>query len=154
MAALLIGYARCSTDQQDLTAQRDGLAALGVADNRVCVDHGLTGTNRERPALCDRYLALYYDGDTAVASDAKLVRWVDELNRLMSSGVGDELTGDLLGRVCATLIHVSTVERDILNNVVWDYTTLGWVTPTVVPLTGEPMDQRRSFDLLATLIGT
>ena len=27
MAALLIGYARCSTDQQDLTAQRDGLTA-------------------------------------------------------------------------------------------------------------------------------
>ena len=31
MVALLIGYARCSTDQQDLTAQRDALAALGVA---------------------------------------------------------------------------------------------------------------------------
>ena len=30
MTALLIGYARCSTDQQDLTAQRDGLLALGV----------------------------------------------------------------------------------------------------------------------------
>ena len=30
MAALLIGYARCSTDQQDLTAQRDGLTSLGV----------------------------------------------------------------------------------------------------------------------------
>jgi len=44
MAALLIGYARCSTDQQDLTAQRDGLAALGVAANRVYVDHGLTGS--------------------------------------------------------------------------------------------------------------
>ena len=44
MTALLIGYARCSTDQQDLTAQRDGLAALGVAANRVYVDHGLTGT--------------------------------------------------------------------------------------------------------------
>jgi len=29
MAAMLIGYARCSTDNQDLTAQRDGLAALG-----------------------------------------------------------------------------------------------------------------------------
>jgi len=29
MTALLIGYARCSTDQQDLTAQRDGLAAFG-----------------------------------------------------------------------------------------------------------------------------
>jgi len=34
MAALLIGYARCSADQQDLTAQRDGLNALGVAVNR------------------------------------------------------------------------------------------------------------------------
>lgn len=50
MAALLVGYARCSTDQQDLTAQRGGLTALGVADNRVYV-HGLTGTNRERPGL-------------------------------------------------------------------------------------------------------
>jgi hypothetical protein len=28
MAAFLIGYARCSTDQQDLTAQRDGLIGL------------------------------------------------------------------------------------------------------------------------------
>jgi DNA invertase Pin-like site-specific DNA recombinase len=46
MSALLIGYARCSTDRQDLAAQRDGLAALGVAVNRVDVDHELTGTHR------------------------------------------------------------------------------------------------------------
>ncbi len=46
MAALLIGYARCSTDQQDLTAQRDGLLAMGVDPARIYVDHGLTGTNR------------------------------------------------------------------------------------------------------------
>ena len=45
MVALLIGYGRVSTDQQDLTAQRDGLTALGVAANRVYVDQGLTGTN-------------------------------------------------------------------------------------------------------------
>jgi len=102
----------------------------------------------------DRYLALYYDDDPAVASDPELVSWIDDLNRLMSNGVGDDLTRDVLGRLCATLIHVSTVEHDILNNVVWDYTTLGWVTPTVVPLSGEPMDQRRAFDLVATLIGT
>jgi DNA invertase Pin-like site-specific DNA recombinase len=35
MVALLIGYARGSTDQQDLTAQRDGLTSLGVAANRI-----------------------------------------------------------------------------------------------------------------------
>ncbi len=47
MSALLVGYARCSTDAQDLTAQRDGLAALGVAAERIDVDHRLTGTNRD-----------------------------------------------------------------------------------------------------------
>lgn len=51
MAALPIGYARCSTDQQDLTAQRDGMLALGVDPGRVYVDHGLTGTNRDRLGL-------------------------------------------------------------------------------------------------------
>ncbi len=40
-----------STDDQDLTAQRDALAALGVAPERTYVDHGLTGTNRDRPGL-------------------------------------------------------------------------------------------------------
>ena len=87
IAALLIGYARCSTDQQDLTAQRDGLTALGVADNRVYVDHGLTGTNRERPGLREA-LAACREGDTLV---------VTKLDRLARSlpdarAIADELT--------------------------------------------------------------
>lgn len=45
----VIGYARCSLDEQDLTAQRGILAGLGVAEERIYLDHGLTGTNRERP---------------------------------------------------------------------------------------------------------
>ena len=44
MTALLIGYARCSTDAQDLTAQREGLTRLGVQSDRIYVDHGLTAT--------------------------------------------------------------------------------------------------------------
>jgi hypothetical protein len=31
---ILIGYARCSTEKQDLSAQRQILAELGVADER------------------------------------------------------------------------------------------------------------------------
>src|SRR5918998_6509719 len=67
MAALLIDYARCSTDQQDLTAQRDGLIGLGVPANRIYADPGLTGTNRERPGLREA-LAACRDGDTLVVT--------------------------------------------------------------------------------------
>ena len=48
MSALKVGYARVSTDEQDLTAQRDGLSALGVDAMRIYVDHGLTGRNADR----------------------------------------------------------------------------------------------------------
>ena len=51
MNHLLVGYARMSTEHQDLTAKRNNCAALGVGDDRICVDHGLTGTNRNRPSL-------------------------------------------------------------------------------------------------------
>jgi DNA invertase Pin-like site-specific DNA recombinase len=40
MTATLIGYARCSTDAQDLTTQRHALAALGVAADRIYLDKG------------------------------------------------------------------------------------------------------------------
>ena len=67
MTALLIGYARCSTDAQDLTAQREGLSRLGVQTERIYVDHGLTGTNRERPGLREA-LAACRAGDTLVVT--------------------------------------------------------------------------------------
>ncbi len=87
MTALLIGYARCSTDAQDLTAQREGLTRLGVTAERVYVDHGLTGTNRERPGLREA-LAACRAGDTLV---------VTKLDRLARSlpdarAIADELT--------------------------------------------------------------
>jgi hypothetical protein len=46
-----------------LTVQREALAVLGVAPDRVYVDHGLTGTNRERPGL-RQALAACRAGDT------------------------------------------------------------------------------------------
>jgi len=87
MTALLIGYARCSTDQQDLTVQREGLLGLGVDTARIYVDHGLTGTNRERPGLREA-LAACRQGDTLV---------VTKLDRLARSlpdarAIADELT--------------------------------------------------------------
>lgn len=65
MAKTLIGYARCSTDKQDLAAQQAALVELGVSPDRIYVDRGLTGTNRERPGL-DQALAAVRAGDTLV----------------------------------------------------------------------------------------
>jgi hypothetical protein len=67
MPGLLIGYARVSTEEQDLTAQRDGLQRLGVEPSRIYVDHGLTGTNRDRPGLREA-LAACRAGDTLVVT--------------------------------------------------------------------------------------
>jgi DNA invertase Pin-like site-specific DNA recombinase len=65
MTATLIGYARCSTDKQDLAAQRVALEQFGVAPDRIYTDRGLTGTNRARPGL-DQALAAVRAGDTLV----------------------------------------------------------------------------------------
>ena len=63
MTTALIGYARCSTDKQDIAAQKAALEKLGVATDRVYTDHGLTGTNRSRSGL-DQALAVVRTGET------------------------------------------------------------------------------------------
>jgi DNA invertase Pin-like site-specific DNA recombinase len=65
MTMTRIGYARCSTDKQDLTAQRLALKVLGVSDDRIYTDHGLTGTSRARPGL-DQALAAVREGDVLI----------------------------------------------------------------------------------------
>lgn len=82
----LIGYARCSTDAQDLTVQRQQLLGLGVAADRIYTDQGMTGTNRDRPGLAQA-LAAVREGDTLI---------VPKLDRLARSvpdarAIGDEL---------------------------------------------------------------
>ncbi len=67
MSGLLVGYARVSTEEQDPTAQREALAGLGVEADRVYVDHGLTGSDRERPGLREA-MAACHRGDTLVVT--------------------------------------------------------------------------------------
>jgi hypothetical protein len=103
------------------------------------------------------YLALYFADDADLAGDGEVTAWLGILDGLVTNGIdvpADGPTLDWLTRLCATVIHVSTVEHDYLNNVSWNYSTLSWIVPTVVPLSGEHMDRRRAFDLIATLIGT
>ena len=89
MDAVKIGYARCSTHRQDLEAQRKALIELGVPEDRIYTDHGLTGTNRERPGL-GQALAALREGDTLVVS---------KLDRLARSVTGARtIAGELQKR--------------------------------------------------------
>jgi DNA invertase Pin-like site-specific DNA recombinase len=87
VTATLIGYARCSTDKQDIEAQRQALLGLGVEGERIYLDRGLTGTNRRRPGL-DQALAAVRSGDTLV---------VPKLDRLARSVPDARDIGDSLG---------------------------------------------------------
>jgi hypothetical protein len=97
-----------------------------------------------------------------VAADPALSRWRDRLDRLLPAGLADDtgyigdgpLDREVLERICSVFIHTSTVTHDQLNNVVWNYSTLNFMIPTVVPESGVLQDQRLSFDFLSTLIGT
>jgi DNA invertase Pin-like site-specific DNA recombinase len=82
-----IGYARVSTEAQELTAQRNGLIALDVDRDRIYVDHGLTGINRARPGLREA-LAACRAGDTLVVTK------LDRLARSLPDArdIVDELT--------------------------------------------------------------
>src|SRR5512134_2498864 len=86
MTATLVGYARCSTDKQDLTAQQAILQDLGVTPERIYMDRGLTGTTRARPGL-DQALAAVRAGDTLV---------VPKLDRLARSVPDARAIGDAL----------------------------------------------------------
>jgi hypothetical protein len=82
---VLIGYARCSTDKQDLSAQRVTLRQLGVSEDRVCLDHGLTGRNRNRPGL-QQALAAVREGDTLVVPKLdRLARSVPDARAISDS---------------------------------------------------------------------
>ncbi|MFJ3146708.1 recombinase family protein [Streptomyces halstedii] len=82
-----VGHARCSLEKQDLTARHEILLSLDVQEDRIYLDHGLTGTNRDRPGLAQA-LAAVRAGDTLV---------VPKLDRLARSvpdarDIGDSLT--------------------------------------------------------------
>ena len=73
---MLIGYARVSTDDQNLALQRDALKAAGC--ERMFEDQGVSGATRARPGL-DSAL-------TALATGDVLVVWkLDRLGRSLSN---------------------------------------------------------------------
>ncbi|MDQ2106481.1 recombinase family protein [Azospirillum isscasi] len=88
----LLGYARVSTDDQDMTLQLDALRAAGVADVDLFTDHGVSGAQTARPGL-DRLLSV------AVAGDVITVWRLDRLGRSVVhlATLAEELRGRGVG---------------------------------------------------------
>jgi len=121
-----IRYARVSTSGQDLAAQPDGLAALGVDGRHVQVDHGLSGTTRARPGLREA-LAACRAGDVLVVT--KLDRLTRSLrdatyiaDELLNKGVAHKLRrvaydpADPVGRLLFNvLVMVAELEADFIR---------------------------------------
>lgn len=122
----MIGYARCSTVMQDLVVQRRTLGALGVPEERIYTDRGLTGRNRDRPGLREA-LAAVRSGDTLVVARLdRLARSVRDAcsiaDELEQRGVRLQVGGSLhdpsdpIGRMFFNVLAViAQFEADLLS---------------------------------------
>ena len=126
MSELKIGYARVSTEAQDLTAQRDALQALGVDPERIYVDHGFTGTSRARPGLGEALAACRAGDELVVTKLDRLARSLpdarDIVEELTSRQVKLNLGGsvhdptDPVGRLLFNVLAmVAEFEADLIR---------------------------------------
>lgn len=126
MTNVMIGYARCSTDKQDITARRRVLIELGVPEHRIYTDHGLTGRNRDRPGLAQALAAVRAGESLVVPKLGRLARSVpdahaiaDELERHgVSLALGKQVydSKDPMGRVFFNILATFTeFERDLIR---------------------------------------
>ena len=77
-----IGYARCSTNGKNSTAQQQALFDLDVREDRIYTDHGLSGTTRDRPGL-EQALVAVRVGDTLVVTKLdRLARSVPDFRKI------------------------------------------------------------------------
>ncbi|MBG6181382.1 recombinase family protein [Arthrobacter sp. CAN_A1] len=123
--SMKIGYARCSTVEQDLAIQRTQLRELGAT--RIYFDHGLTGTTRDRPGLREA-LAAVREGDVLIVAkldrlarslpDARNI--LEELNTLgVSLQLGNSIHDpkDPMARLLYnTLAMVAEFEADLIRS--------------------------------------
>ncbi|MGI8415210.1 MAG: recombinase family protein [Nakamurella sp.] len=124
--SLKIGYARCSTDAQDLTAQRQQLLALGVDENRLYTDHGVTGANRDRPGLRQALAAVRPKDTLVVTKLDRLARSVPDARAIADELVAGEVALSIGGTVhdptdptgrllFNALAMIAEFERDLIS---------------------------------------
>src|SRR4051794_32219597 len=99
----LIGYARCSTDKQDLRSQIAKLTDYGVQARDIFTDEGVSGAKTSRPGLD----ALLDPARGVQAGDVVVVFKLDRIGR--SSGHVISLLDSLIERG----VHVRSISDGI-----------------------------------------
>jgi len=120
----MIGYARCSTDEQTVTQQDEALRAAGCS--KVYADEGVSGTTTSRPEL-DRCLDALQRGDVlcVVRLDRlgrSMAHLVTTVEALAQRGVGFRSLHEAIdtkGPAGRLVLHMfaalSQFERDIIS---------------------------------------
>ena len=129
--------------------------------NRTAFDYPYLNDVKQLWAITFDYVSHYIDHyfpcDNDVQTDRELYQWYQTLDHYMSNGIkmyGEFVNKKILKRLCASLIHTSTVTHDNVNNIVWNYTALNYLIPTMVREDGQMPPVDVSFHFVATLIGT
>ena len=103
VTAIKIGYARCSTDKQDLEANRQILLELGVPADQLYLDRAYSGTSRDRPGLAQALAAVRTDDTLVVPKLDRLARSVPDARQ-----IGDFLAARGIRLQLGTMIYDPT----------------------------------------------
>jgi len=109
----LIGYARVSTQEQELQLQLDAFEKVGCAKNKIFVDK-ISGTKTERPGL-DGCLAELKNGDTLVVW--RLDRLGCSMHHLVLLVEGLRKKGIGFKSICDGSIDTTTASGELIFNI-------------------------------------
>lgn len=109
----LVGYARVSTNDQDVQLQLNALEQAGCAKNKIFIDH-ISGSRADRPGL-KKCIAELKSGDTL------LVWRLDRLGRSMPHLISliESLGKQGIGfrSICDGIIDTTTASGDLIFNI-------------------------------------
>src|SRR5499425_364693 len=126
-----IGYARVSTNEQNLNLQRDALRKAGVTSKNIFTDK-ITGTKAERPGLTDA-LSHLREGDTLIVwrldrLGRSLPHLIETVNALERQGVAFQSITENIDTSNATgklVFHIFGALAEFERNLIKERTIAG-----------------------------
>jgi DNA invertase Pin-like site-specific DNA recombinase len=128
---MLIGYARVSTNEQNLDLQRDALKKAGVSDKHIFTDK-ITGTKEARKGL-EQALSHLREGDTFVVwrldrLGRSLKHLIETVNSLRAQGVAFQSITENIDTATATgqlVFHIFGALAEFERNLIKERTIAG-----------------------------